>query len=372
MKTKKRILFILHLPPPIHGSSVVGLQIKETKVINTNFDCRYINLGTSKTIYEIGKNTSGKILRYLSILCQVIINIIAHRPDICYLALTVKGKALYKDTIIILLVKMFHIRLIYHLHNKGVSYGRQKLIRNLHYCFVFNNTKVICLSPLLYSDIQKFVIPNNVYYCPNGLPNLVTKNKLAAKRIKKVTINILFLSNLIESKGVYFLLEACKILKDKQLNFQCTFVGGIGDVNECQLYSKIQKLNLENFVKYTGVKFGMEKESEFANADIFAFPSYEDCFPLVVLEAMKYSLPIISTFEGAIPTIVADGVTGFLVPSRDPVSLAEKLALLMTDSELRTRMGIAGRNKYENEFTLASFEIRMMKILHELTITNEL
>ena len=56
MLNQRKILFILHLPPPVHGSSMVGKYIKDSKNINTSFDAQYINLSTSKTVDEIGKN----------------------------------------------------------------------------------------------------------------------------------------------------------------------------------------------------------------------------------------------------------------------------------------------------------------------------
>jgi glycosyltransferase involved in cell wall biosynthesis len=101
------------------------------------------------------------------------------------------------------------------------------------------------------------------------------------------------------------------------------------------------------------------------SADILAHPSLNDCFPLVLLEAMSLSLPVISTFEGAIPEIVDNEISGFLVPSKDPKSLAEKLEILIKEPELRRKLGAAGRLKYENEFTLKVFESRLKDILEQ-------
>jgi glycosyltransferase involved in cell wall biosynthesis len=88
--------------------------------------------------------------------------------------------------------------------------------------------------------------------------------------------------------------------------------------------------------------------------------------PLVLLEAMQHSLPVVSTFEGAIPDVVEDGVTGFLVLQRDAIALAEKIELLIKNPELRTSMGIAGRKRYENNFTISIFENRLKEILNAL------
>lgn len=361
-----KILFILHLPPPVHGSSVVGLQIKESNLINTGFNCRYINLGTSKTIDEIGKRTAVKIFRYISIICKVLINLITRKPDLCYLALTAQGAAFYKDAMVVFLIKLFRVKLVYHFHNKGVSNRQEMFLDNLFYRMVFKNTEVILLSKNLYPDIQKYVPAERVNYCSNGISKLVISNQLTEIKDETETVNILFLSNLIESKGVYILLAACKLLQSKQIRFHCTFVGSTGDVSELSFDSKVHQLGLENCVTYLGKKYGIDKESELLKADIFAFPTYYDCFPLVLLEAMQHSIPVVSTYQGGIPDIVEDGVTGFLILQRNATALSQKLEILITNPQLRNQMGKAGRQKYEREFTLEIFEKKLNGILEEI------
>jgi glycosyltransferase involved in cell wall biosynthesis len=95
------------------------------------------------------------------------------------------------------------------------------------------------------------------------------------------------------------------------------------------------------------------------------FPTFyhNECFPLVLLEAMEHGLPCISTTEGGIPGIVDDGKTGFLVPKHDVAVLADKILLLLNAPVLRSNMGKAGREKFEKEFTLEVFEKRMVEIL---------
>ncbi len=83
---------------------------------------------------------------------------------------------------------------------------------------------------------------------------------------------------------------------------------------------------------------------------------------------MQHSIPIVSTFEGGIPDVVEDGITGFLVPQKDAQILAEKLELLIKDHELRIKMGVAGRSKYEKEFTLQAFESKLQRILEDILL----
>lgn len=96
---------------------------------------------------------------------------------------------------------------------------------------------------------------------------------------------------------------------------------------------------------------------------LFSTFYHNECFPLVLLEAMEHGLPCISTTEGGIPGIVDDGKTGFLVPKHDVAVLADKILLLLNDSGLRSNMGKVGREKFEKEFTLEVFEKRMVEIL---------
>lgn len=108
------------------------------------------------------------------------------------------------------------------------------------------------------------------------------------------------------------------------------------------------------------------KSKVFENPPVLPlFPTFyhNECFPLVLLEAMEHGLPCISTTEGGIPGIVDDGKTGFLVPKHDVAVLADKIQFLLNDSVLRSNMGKAGREKFEKEFTLEVFEKRMVEIL---------
>ncbi len=357
-----KILFVLHLPPPVHGAATVGLQIKNSKIVNEAFDCKYINLGTSVTIEEIGKRRLVKLWRYFSILWQVLKAVLVHRPDLCYLSMTSRCTPFYKDATLAFLVKLLGVKIIYHFHNKGVSLNQDKLIDNLLYRSVFKKSEVILLSPNLYPDIQKYVDSKQVYYCPNGIKDVEWK---PTSKEGRTLVQLFFLSNLMESKGVYLLLEACKQLKQKKLSFQCTFVGGVGDINREQFKSKLIEMDLVDNVNYVGEKFGKEKAEIFSNTDIFVHPTLNDCFPLVLLEAMQYSLPVISTIEGGIPDIVDVGLTGFLILKNDTEALVEKLELLIKNPDLRLKMGKAALQKFDREFKSEKFEKQITLILQQ-------
>jgi len=366
MVDKKNILFILHVPPPVHGSSMVGKAIKDSTLINQSFECRYVNLLMSRTITETGKPGLLKVFRFIGVWFRVLGEIIRKKPDLCYLALTATGTAFYKDVFLVLLLRIFNIKRVYHLHNKGIRLNQTKKINELLYRFVFHNASVILLSKQLYYEVETFVPVFNVYICPNGIKNLPGNNIPRLPQTGK-PVKILFLSNLNEAKGVYILLKACHLLQEKGVDFECNFVGGEGDISKEQLHKRVIEYNLTERVKYSGQLFDEAKQHAFSEADIFAFPTCYETFGLVNLEAMQHHLPVVSTFEGGIPDVVENGVTGFLIPTNNAEALAEKLEILIKDPVLREKMGKAGRKKYENEFTLEIFEQNLNSILHNVT-----
>ncbi|MDC3319267.1 glycosyltransferase family 4 protein [Flavobacteriaceae bacterium] len=361
-----KILFVLHLPPPIHGSSMIGKYIKDSKIINTSFETNFINLSTSKTVDEIGKKPFVKVRRYFKILLQVIISLIKHNPKIVYLGINAKGIGFYKDFPIAILTKLFNKKLVLHYHNKGVQFKQHKLLDNILYRILFKNTKVILLSKRLYKDVSKYVKKEDVFICPNGIP---TSDDLKDSSLKVNDIpQLLFLSNLIESKGVFILLGALKILNDNNVKFHCNFVGGAGDISSEQLNQKINDLKLQNCVLYLGKKYDNDKHEIFKASNIFLLPTHyhNECFPLVLLETMMFSLPIISTSEGGIPDIVKDGETGFIVNKQNSNQLAEKIKWLIEHPEEASIMGKKGSTRFMKYFTLNIFEKKLVNILSQI------
>lgn len=359
----KRILFILHLPPPVHGSSTVGDQVRKSQTSTDLCETDFINLNTSRTSAAIGKLDCSKLFLYLSILLKTFFSLLFRRPQLVYLAITVNGGGFYKDLGVVALVKLFRVPIIYHLHNKGVATKRDKIPYRWFYPIVFRRSRVILLSKHLYSDIKDYVPENMVDYCPNGMQDEAHGFKRNFEQNSAPVV--LFLSNLIESKGVYVLLEACSRLKKRGFDFSVQFVGAEGDVSRAQFNQKIVSLDLSDRVAFLGRKYGEEKHNAFKKADIFAFPTFyhNETFGLVNLEAMMWRLPVVATHEGGIPDVVADGETGILVKQRNVGGLEDALAKLIEDRRLRKRMGEFGREKYERDFTLDTFERRLGGIL---------
>lgn len=367
---KAKILFILHLPPPIHGAAMMGEYIKNSHLINSNFHCKYINLTTSKDLGDIGRLNYKKIKHFISLLNTIIKNVRLFKPNIVYVTPNAKGGAFYKDFIVVQILKLLNCRVIVHYHNKGVSKKQDCIFDNILYHIFFKNVKVILLASALYQDIKKYVLKENIYICPNGIPPMISE--MSHQHKTKSTTHILFLSNLLIDKGIYVLLDACKILKDKKIPFICNFIGGeTTEINSITLQKAISNRNLNEKVIYHGKKVDKEKETFLNDCDIFVLPTLNECFPLVLLEAMRHHTACIASNEGGIPNIIDNEKTGYIIEKNNAQALADKIIFLTKHVDICKQMGIRGYNKYENEYTLDKFESNLSKIFnHYIQQTN--
>ena len=385
---KPRVLFITPLPPPVHGSAMVSQYIKDSELIRGEFDCDFVNLSTSRRMDEIGKGGAEKLLRFAGSFFLLFYKLLLYRYDLCYLAITCHGMGFLKDAPFVLLCKLFGRKVVIHQHNKGMSGCIDRWPYRWLIPYIYKHARVILLSWYLYPDIEKAVKREQVVICPNGIRETVSgeRSVLNGTDIKSstqnpqqeqrdltkpltahrspLTVNLLFLSNLIPSKGVYVLLDACKMLMDRGVAFQCNFVGGESKEMDRRVFEQaVKERGLVDCVTYHGPKYGEDKERYFQMADVFVQPTYEDCFPLTILEAMQHGLPVVSTDEGAVPDMVADGENGFVCRRKDVEGLAMALERLLLDEALRHRMGAEGYRIYQEKFTLQCFERRFVECL---------
>jgi len=353
------------MPPPVHGASMMGQYIHDSELINQTFDCLYMNLAIASSLEDIQKFGIKKFFRYIALLWRVIVKVISFKPHLVYFTPNACGKPFYKEFPIMMILKLMRRRIVIHYHNKGVSIYSERLFDNILYRIFFWHVKVVLLSERLYPDIKKYVKRENVKICPNGIP--VTE-MFGFRRCssEKGTPVLLFLSNLIPSKGVWLLLEALFKLSKCEANFKCVFSGGESAVISAEKFENVvREKGLEGKVFYYGPAYGQDKINIFQHADVFIFPTFypSECFPLVLLEAMQSGLPCITTSEGGIPDIVMDKVNGLVFDTQDPERLATLVLSLLNNPHERYKMGLAGREMYKKSFTLEIFQKHIVQIL---------
>lgn len=178
-------------------------------------------------------------------------------------------------------------------------------------------------------------------------------------------MHFLTISNLNSSKGTWLLLEACRLLQERGATDFCVhFVGaGTSEISEEDFRGAIETQGLSNVAQYHGRLYGEKKEHQLQQADVFVHPTLNDCFPLVLLEAMQHALPIIATPVGAIPDMVEDGVNGLIIPERDAQALAEAMMGFIEHPEYIRSMGKAAKERFLQNYTAGHFEQQLLHIL---------
>ena len=111
-----------------------------------------------------------------------------------------------------------------------------------------------------------------------------------------------------------------------------------------------QELGIGHRVRFLGARRDVERI--LAGAAALVLCTWREGLPLAILEAMRAGLPVVASAVGGVPEAVVDGVTGYLVPAGDVDAVAERLARLLSDAELRERLGRAGRQRFEECFSL--------------------
>ena len=165
---------------------------------------------------------------------------------------------------------------------------------------------------------------------------------LAGRRSRSGPV-VLSVARMYPRKRLSDLLRAAVHLRDRVPNARIRIVGRGPEWDA--LVRLHAELGLEETVALLGdVSLGQLAE-EYMSADVFCLPSVQEGFGIVFLEAMAARLPVVACRAGAIPEVVADAVTGVLVPPRDPVALADALASLLEDRARATRLGLEGRHR---------------------------
>lgn len=194
-------------------------------------------------------------------------------------------------------------------------------------------------------DKPYLLIPPSIdtaYFVPGSSPS----SEKGSPRLR-----ILSVGRLDWTKGYDFALQAMKHLTE-QYNAAVEYrIVGDGKLYEALHFCRYQ-LGLEERVTFLGAVSHAQVIEEMRQADIFLHAAVSEGFCNAVIEAQAMCLPIVASDAGGLSENVDNGITGFVVPRRDPQAIAEKLLQLANDVELRSRMGHAGRERVEQYFRL--------------------
>lgn len=343
----KRILLVSKLPPPYFGTTI-WTQILLNSVLKSKFRLTHFNNNTHKNFNSLGKPNIIKALHNILLYFKFAVSLVKSKPDLVFIPISQTTAGFLKDSIYVIISRIFGKKILLILHGgdfKNWMNHSPWLIRFYTGSILMQTKGIVVLGNNLKKLFIGFFDDDRIFIIPNG------GNYRFPTRASGDLTRLLFLANLIPSKGIFDVLDSLILLNKNHSNiiFDIAGVWFEEDIKS-RCLEIVEKNDLP--VIFHGQVTGDAKGQLFSDSDIFIFPPIApEGHPYVIVEAMAAGLPIISTDQGAIIESVKDGVNGFIVEPCRPDQIAEKIQYLLEHPEIRSYMARESRRLYEENFT---------------------
>lgn len=355
---KVRVLVVGQTPPPYGGQALMIEMLLRGTYKHARL--KHVRMAFSQDFSQVGRFAWRKVGHLVGVIVRIYWVRLRHRVAILYYPPAgPRLTPMLRDIVILLSVRWLFRRTIFHFHAAGISTLLPQLPAPLRMFFraaYFHADVAVRLSEYVPGDGTSLMASREVIV-PNAIGDAAA-SFAQGRRHDATWPVILFVGVLNESKGVRVLLDACSLLYRGGLPFHLKLVGEFDSVEfNRAVHEDLHRTGMVTRVEAPGILVGADKWEAYANADIFCLPTFfqAEALPVVLIEAMQFSLPVVASQWRGIPSLIEDGLNGFLVPPQDVATTAERLAMLLLDAELRARMGINGRRRYEQRYAPERF-----------------
>jgi glycosyltransferase involved in cell wall biosynthesis len=366
---KKKVLYVLHYSPPTHGAAKVGDYIRSSQILDSAFTNKFIKIRSSTSITNIGKFGFLKVWYSIQLVFEVFFSLLFFRPNNIYYTTSSKGFAFFRDLIVVIIIKSYCLvkpsELFFHYHSSGteefVARSKFNLIATR---FFVKGVSLILISKFSATGFKAIKSYKRIFFLNNGVKDNLLEtdfDNIIQKKLSKPRIKVLFLSNMMKGKGYDIALELARYCQQKHKDkYEFNFAGAWETEKDKSIFKSFVKSNkLENVVNYHGMVKGQKKHSLYLSAHFFIFPSrFNEIFPVVLLEALAYGLPILALDKGGVPEIVSKEV-GMLTSETKIKACFEKFVTKYLSGENY----IDCRKRFLETYQLSVFESRLKAIL---------
>lgn len=352
----KKLLLLLKLPPPVTGVTTMCNAVHENRELFEKFNTKVIGLSYAKDVKSTEGLNPGKFIQLFINIVKTKFTVVTFWPDLVYFVPSLTGAPFFRDFLFILIMKFLRRKIIFHLHGTGLKNAglKSKFYKKL-FSFSFNNSEIITLSQKLKYDLD-FLTPSKIHILPNGIIDLPPSVESVSNPCNPWNhTNLLFVSNFYDYKGIPELIELLAEVHRLGYDFSCTIAGEENHITAEALQQLIDKYGLAEKIKYVGSVTGDDLIKLYKQSNIFIYPTKKDAMPLVILEAMRAGLAILSNPVGAIPDMMGDDPETFPTP--------ENLISLLTNPDKSLKLGEKNRKTFEQNFTIDKFNSQLLKIL---------
>jgi glycosyltransferase involved in cell wall biosynthesis len=401
-----KLLVFAHVPPPYHGQSYAVKMMLESFGGNRRkaavaagganrfgIECYHVNARYSKTLEDIGEFRGGKIFLVVFYSLQAIWCRFRYGVEnFYYVPAPGKPVALYRDWLVMLLCRPFFKKIIFHWHAAGLARWLETAVSMRTRSFTYQLMKDADLSIILAGfnrrDAEKLT-SRRITVVNAGLPDpcprfeqdiLPRRRARLAERKKIITdgimpagaveaVKVLYLAHCMREKGMFDAVEGVALANEKlaaeksPLRFKLTLIGAfVSSAEKDELQDLIRRRGLQNAVECLGFVSDERKAQALGDADLFCFPTYyrAESFGAVLVEAMAFGLPIVTTRWRSIPEILPPDYPGLVAP-KSPDQIADALLRLSTSDHSELLRGI-----FVRRFTLERNLAAMAEAIHSV------
>jgi glycosyltransferase involved in cell wall biosynthesis len=329
----KKILIIGPMPEPTTGVSLANKVLVEGLSNNGAYQIKVVNTSFAQFKENLGKFSFSKFFFYLK---QNLHVFKVFGVDIVYITPGQTFFGLLKYMLFIVASKILRKELIIHIHGNyvGSEYNFLKGIKKKLFKWLLSQTsKGIVLSESLSGNMSPFVHKSKIFVLYNFVEDfLFIDKKTIDRKLTKSKPKIIFLSNLMEEKGIFDLLEALRILEDKGFEYEAKIAGNLDTTNENKLQAYINTLKK---TKYVGVVSGKSKKDLLLWSNIFILPTFYkmEGQPISILEAMATGNIVLTTRHAGIPDIFQNEINGYYAEKNNSNSIVETIQSLDIQSD---------------------------------------
>jgi len=373
MNNRNLRIAILGPSPPSSGGIRTNIQHMLRSPLKKNYKFFPFQTGSPKygTAQYFNERIYTKICRVINSLISYTIFLSKNSPDIIHINTSFSRYSFWRDSLYLLISKLFRKKILLQMHG-----GALDEFWKCNFSFLRPFIKLALEIPeqvIVLSSVQKKPFDElHVRQKVQVVPNMVGADKFNIKGNFRCNVDILLdhmvilfvAAHFFREKGIWEVLKTVPLVVKEHKKAIFILVGGGLEENNMKKFCR--KKGLQKYVRFPGYLYGKDITKAFLASDIFILPSYNEGFPLTILEAMAAGLPIITTPVGAIPEIVEDGENGFLIEPKDPVALADKIIKLIDNKTLRETMSKNNKKKAKEKYDLKPVAHIFDKIYEEL------
>lgn len=339
-------VLILATSRKTRGGITAVLKAHETGVQWKRFHCHWVQT-----------HRDGNNVRKLLYLALAWLDFLVRIPfyDIVHVHFSL-GTTARRKVPFVKVAKALGKKVIIHLHCGSQIHE----IWNKDYTYLFSVADIsLLLSENLLHMVEEHTGKGHDYrVCYNPCPQIRKEPILQKKK------QILFSGTLYAGKGYQDLIRAFAKIAKKNPDWKVVFAGN-GEVEKGKAISK--ELGIANQVEFLGWVSGEQKDKAFRESMIFCLPSYAEGFPMAVLDAWAYGLPVITTPVGGIPDVAKDGENMLLFNPGDIDTLAKQMEIMIVDEKLRESIAEESTLLSHTTFNVKTINKQLGDIYKELT-----